>query len=124
MVPLVLLASTLQTLIAAFAKSYREAQTYLSLLMLLPMIPSAMLAVLPLKAQKLDVRRAPARPAPHHHAHGARQAMNAADIGTVPRQRPRRRRPHLARHRPGLPQRAAGDFGLTLVSICGRRAVA
>jgi sodium transport system permease protein len=51
MVPLVALASTLQTLIAAFAKSYREAQTYLSLLMLLPMIPSAMLAVLPLKAQ-------------------------------------------------------------------------
>jgi len=51
MVPLVALASTLQTLLAAFAKSYREAQTYLSLLMLLPMIPSAMLAVLPLKAQ-------------------------------------------------------------------------
>ena len=51
MVPLVLLASTLQTLIAAFAKSYREAQTYLSLLMLLPMIPSAMLASLPLNSQ-------------------------------------------------------------------------
>jgi sodium transport system permease protein len=51
MVPLVLLASCLQTLIAAFAKSYREAQTYLSLLMLVPMLPSAMLAVLPLKAQ-------------------------------------------------------------------------
>lgn len=51
MVPLVLLATCLQTLIAAFAKSYREAQTYLSLLMLVPMLPSAMLAVLPLKAQ-------------------------------------------------------------------------
>lgn len=51
MAPLVLLASSLQTLLAAFAKSYREAQTYLSLLMLLPMLPSAMLAVLPLKAQ-------------------------------------------------------------------------
>ena len=51
MLPLVLLASCLQTLIAAFAKSYREAQTYLSLLMLIPMLPSAMLAVLPLKAQ-------------------------------------------------------------------------
>ena len=51
MLPLVLLATCLQTLIAAFAKSYREAQTYLSLLMLIPMLPSAMLAVLPLKAQ-------------------------------------------------------------------------
>lgn len=51
MVPLVLLASCLQTLIAAFAKSYREAQTYLSLLLLVPMLPSAMLAVLPIKAQ-------------------------------------------------------------------------
>jgi sodium transport system permease protein len=51
MLPLVLLASCLQTLIAAFAKSYREAQTYLSLLLLLPMLPSAMLAVLPIKAQ-------------------------------------------------------------------------
>ncbi len=51
MAPLVMLASTLQTLIAAFARSYREAQTYLSLLMLLPMLPSAMLAVLPVKAQ-------------------------------------------------------------------------
>jgi sodium transport system permease protein len=51
MLPLVALATCLQTLIAAFAKSYREAQTYLSLLMLIPMLPSAMLAVLPLKAQ-------------------------------------------------------------------------
>lgn len=51
MVPLVLLASCLQTLIAAFAKSYREAQTYLSLLLLVPMLPSAILAVLPLKAE-------------------------------------------------------------------------
>lgn len=49
MLPLVLLASILQTLLAAFAKSYREAQTYLSLLMLVPMLPSAMLAVLPIK---------------------------------------------------------------------------
>lgn len=51
MVPLVLLASCLQTLIAAFAKSYREAQTYLSLLLLVPMLPSAILAVLPLKSE-------------------------------------------------------------------------
>lgn len=51
MLPLVLLATCLQTLIAAFAKSYREAQTYLQLLMLVPMLPSAMLAVSPLKSE-------------------------------------------------------------------------
>lgn len=51
MVPLVLLASCLQTLISAFAKSYREAQTYLQLLLLIPMLPSALLAVMPIKAQ-------------------------------------------------------------------------
>lgn len=51
MAPLVLLASALQTLIAAFAKSYREAQTYLQLLMLVPMIPTLMLILLPLKSE-------------------------------------------------------------------------
>lgn len=51
MLPLVLLLSALQTMVAAFAKSYREAQTYLSLLMMVPLIPSAVLAFLPIKAQ-------------------------------------------------------------------------
>jgi sodium transport system permease protein len=39
MLPLVLLLAALQSMVAAFAKSYREAQTYLSLLMLVPLIP-------------------------------------------------------------------------------------
>jgi sodium transport system permease protein len=51
MLPLVLLLSALQSMVAAFARSYREAQTYLSLLMLVPIIPSLVLAVLPIKAQ-------------------------------------------------------------------------
>lgn len=51
MVPLVMLASVLQTLIAAFAKSYREAQTYLQILLMLPLVPAVMLMVLPVKAQ-------------------------------------------------------------------------
>jgi sodium transport system permease protein len=49
MVPLVILFASLQTLVAAFAKSYREAQTYLSMLMLIPAIPSVMLSVLPVR---------------------------------------------------------------------------
>ena len=51
MLPLVFVIATLQTLAAAFAKSYREAQTYLSLLMFVPVIPTLLLSVFPIKAQ-------------------------------------------------------------------------
>ena len=47
MVPLVLLIVIAQMLIAAFARSYREAQAYVGLLQLLPLIPSVALSVLP-----------------------------------------------------------------------------
>jgi len=49
MLPLAALLATLQTLVAAFAKSYREAQTYLSLLMFVPVIPTLLLSILPFK---------------------------------------------------------------------------
>ncbi len=48
--PLVLLLSASQSMVAAFAKSYREAQTYISLLMLVPLIPTALLSFMPIKA--------------------------------------------------------------------------
>jgi sodium transport system permease protein len=51
MVPLVMCFAALQTIVAAYAKSYREAQTYLSLLMLLPMIPSVILMINPMKTE-------------------------------------------------------------------------
>ncbi|MDR3390002.1 MAG: ABC transporter permease [Rudaea sp.] len=51
MLPLAALLATLQTLVAAFAKSYREAQTYISLLMFVPMIPTLLLTLMPVKAQ-------------------------------------------------------------------------
>jgi sodium transport system permease protein len=51
MVPLVLLLTCLQTLVSAFAKSYREALTYLSLLMFVPVLPSLLLMVIPVKSQ-------------------------------------------------------------------------
>ena len=51
MLPLALLLATLQTLVAAFAKSYREAQTYISLLMFVPVIPTLMLSIMPFKTQ-------------------------------------------------------------------------
>jgi len=49
MLPLVLLIAALQTLVAAFSKSYREAQTYLGLLMLVPVLPSVLLSVMPVR---------------------------------------------------------------------------
>ncbi|MBT2116462.1 ABC transporter permease [Dyella sp. LX-66] len=51
MLPLLLLLAVLQSLVAAFAKSYREAQTYVSLLMFVPALPSLLLTFMPIKAQ-------------------------------------------------------------------------
>lgn len=51
MVPLIALLAALQSMVAAFAKSYREAQTYLSLLMFVPVLPSILLSTMPVKAQ-------------------------------------------------------------------------
>ena len=49
--PIVLLGATLLTALAAFARSYREAQGYLPLLMFLPMIPTLVLMVAPVRTQ-------------------------------------------------------------------------
>jgi sodium transport system permease protein len=51
MLPLVVVLASLQTLAAAFAKSFREAQTYLSLLMFVPVIPTLLLSLFPLKTE-------------------------------------------------------------------------
>jgi sodium transport system permease protein len=47
--PLVVLLAALQTLVAAFSRSYREAQTYLGILMLVPVLPSVLLSAMPVK---------------------------------------------------------------------------
>jgi sodium transport system permease protein len=47
--PLIALFAVLETLVAAFAKSYREAQTYLSFLMIIPIVPSMLMGFLPVK---------------------------------------------------------------------------
>ncbi len=47
--PTAVIAAALQTIIAAFSHSFREAQTYLSLLLLLPMIPTLALMIAPVK---------------------------------------------------------------------------
>ncbi|WP_232821000.1 ABC transporter permease [Dyella sp. C11] len=51
MVPLIALLAALQSMVAAFAKSYREAQTYLSLLLFVPALPSILLSTMPIKSQ-------------------------------------------------------------------------
>lgn len=47
--PVALLAASSQTLVAAFSKSFREAQTWLSMLMLVPALPSLVMAVMQIK---------------------------------------------------------------------------
>lgn len=49
--PLIVLVAALQSMVAAFAKSYREAQTYLSVLMMVPILPSVALMVMPIKSE-------------------------------------------------------------------------
>jgi len=51
MLPLIVLLAALQSMVAAFAKSYREAQMYVSLLMFVPILPSILLSTMPIKAQ-------------------------------------------------------------------------
>ncbi|MEZ5460511.1 ABC transporter permease [Dokdonella sp.] len=51
MFPLVFLISSLQTLAAAFARTFREAQTYLSLLMFVPAVPTLLMSVFPFKTE-------------------------------------------------------------------------
>lgn len=51
LLPIVLFGTCLLTLIAAGAKSVKEAQSYMSLLMLLPMLPTIVLMVNPVKNQ-------------------------------------------------------------------------
>ena len=49
--PIVLLGATVLTALAAFARSHREAQGYLPLLIFLPMLPTLYLMVAPVKTQ-------------------------------------------------------------------------
>ncbi len=51
LMPIVLIGTCLLTLIAAGAKSVKEAQSYMSMLMLLPMVPTIVLMVNPVKNQ-------------------------------------------------------------------------
>lgn len=51
LLPMLFVGTSLLTFIAAGAKSVKEAQSYMSLLMLLPMIPTIALMVSPIKAQ-------------------------------------------------------------------------
>lgn len=51
LLPLTLFASALQMLVATYARSFKEAQTYLSLLLFLPMLPGLVLTFSPVDAQ-------------------------------------------------------------------------
>lgn len=47
-IPIALLATAAQLLLATFARTFKEAQTYLSLMMLVPMIPGVVMSIKPI----------------------------------------------------------------------------
>ncbi|HEX7340815.1 MAG TPA: ABC transporter permease [Rhodanobacteraceae bacterium] len=51
MLPLASLIAVVQTLVAAFAKSYREAQTYLQFMMIVLVIPSVVMSFMPMNVR-------------------------------------------------------------------------
>jgi len=51
MLPLTALASAAQMIVATFAKSFKEAQTYLSFFMVVLVIPGTVLSIMPLQAK-------------------------------------------------------------------------
>src|SRR5690606_36015904 len=51
LLPLTLLTSSAQMLVATFARSFKEAQSYLQLLVIVPVIPGMLLMFMPVKAQ-------------------------------------------------------------------------
>jgi sodium transport system permease protein len=55
LVPVVLLAAALETLVAAFSRTFREAQTYVQFLMLVPMVPFFIITFNPVRPQGLDM---------------------------------------------------------------------
>jgi len=51
--PVAILAASLLTVLAAFAKTYREAQSYMSLVVMIPLIPSIIFMANPIKPELL-----------------------------------------------------------------------
>ena len=49
--PVALLAAALLTILASFAKSYREAQSYMGLVIIIPMVPSFWILIDPSRAE-------------------------------------------------------------------------
>jgi sodium transport system permease protein len=55
LLPVVVLAAAAETLVAAFSRSFREAQTYVQFLMFVPMVPFFILSFSPVKPQLTDM---------------------------------------------------------------------
>lgn len=55
LIPVVLLASAAQTLVATFSRTFREAQTYVQFLMFMPMVPFFIISFNPVKPRLADM---------------------------------------------------------------------
>ena len=118
MLPLAVLLATLQTLVAAFARSFREAQTYVSLLMFVPIIPVMLLSRAAGQGAVVDVRGPADGPADRDHAVAARRHGIGHGAGRMRRLHDAGRRRRLCDHRANLPQRAPGDIGVNACRPC------
>ena len=96
--PMALFASSLQMFVATFARSFKEAQTYVNLLIFVPMIPGMVAQVYPLQpAPWMMLVPAPVAPAPADRRHG-RRAGDGAEPGPLDRRHHRARRRLLRPH--------------------------
>ena len=110
--PLILFGSAYLTIISAFAKTYREAQTYLQLVITVPTLPLIFAGLLGLQPKlRAHVRALPEPAFVDDHGGARRRNRAAAHDGVGGQHAGIRRDPHLHR-RPALPARGAAGLRL------------
>ena len=75
--PFILVGSALMTLVASFTKSYREAQTWLSVVLIAPTMPILIVSILMLRP-RTEFMFIPPQPAPAPRGHGEKRARQLA----------------------------------------------
>ena len=82
--PMCLLTASVQSCVATLAKSFKEAQTYMGILILAPMIIGVMGTLYPDRQPAVDVRRAAARPVRAAHQRARRLSRPAPSPSSWP----------------------------------------
>ena len=114
LLPMLFIGTTLLTYLSAAAKSMKEAQSHMTWLMLLPMIPTIALAVNPIKTQLVAVHGAVPGAEPDAAESDPRRGDRCAGLGDLPGRGFRRRGAAVVCGGAALSAGAAGDFRLSL----------